>query len=272
MPPTTSATGDTVLGLLSHEYREAINDPRLNAWFNTNASHEGSDQCLEYYGTELGGSPGSLYNQSINGHHYYVQMEWSNSSNDLGYFGCEQQNAVPIGAFTPPEAISNSPTPFDGSNSYDPDGVVAGYSWNFGDGSPKASGVTLDHTFPHPGTFSVQLGVADVNNFVGTTTQSVTAVAPLHLGRVTLDKHSGTATLATWTGTGGALKLSGTNVKPRSASPSGPADIPLTVKATGKAATTLANKGSVKVTAQVSFTPLGGTKYATSKVITLKKT
>ena len=41
--------------------------------------------------------------------------------------------------------------------------------------------------------------------------------------------------------------------------------------ATGKSAKTLKKKGTVKVTAELSFTPDGGTKYTASKAITLKK-
>jgi len=104
-----------------------------------------------------------------------------------------------------------------------------------------------------------------------TATESVTAVAPLSLGRVTLDKHRGTATLSGSTLRSGALQLSGSQIKPLSTSTANFASSGLTVKATGKAATTLAAKGSVKVTAVVSLTPTGGTKYTTSKAITLKK-
>jgi PKD repeat protein len=54
---------------------------------------------------------------------------------------------------------------FDGRTSTDPDGVVAGYSWNFGDAaSGTANTSTLAnpvHTYASPGTFTASLTVTD---------------------------------------------------------------------------------------------------------------
>jgi PKD repeat protein len=54
---------------------------------------------------------------------------------------------------------------FDGRTSTDPDGVVAGYSWNFGDSaSGTANTSTLAnpvHTYLSPGTFTTSLTVTD---------------------------------------------------------------------------------------------------------------
>ena len=49
---------------------------------------------------------------------------------------------------------------FDGSQSYDPDGSVAGYLWSFGDGA-TASAAKVQHTFSRPGNFRVRLTVTD---------------------------------------------------------------------------------------------------------------
>ncbi|MCX6889871.1 MAG: PKD domain-containing protein [Verrucomicrobia bacterium] len=54
---------------------------------------------------------------------------------------------------------------FDGRTSSDPDGVIAGYSWNFGDAaSGSANMSTLGnpvHTYSSPGTFTASLVVTD---------------------------------------------------------------------------------------------------------------
>jgi PKD repeat protein len=50
---------------------------------------------------------------------------------------------------------------FDASGSTDPDGTVTSYSWDFGDGSSGASGVSPSHVFPAPGSFPVTLTVTD---------------------------------------------------------------------------------------------------------------
>jgi len=62
---------------------------------------------------------------------------------------------------------------FDGSASSDPDGTIANYSWDFGDGN-QANGVTVSHTYAYSGTYTVRLTVADNQGALGTTTQSVT--------------------------------------------------------------------------------------------------
>ncbi len=65
----------------------------------------------------------------------------------------------------------------DGSASTDPDGTVASYAWNFGDGA-TASGVTATHTYAAAGTYPVTLTVTDNGGKTGTRTQQVTVQAP----------------------------------------------------------------------------------------------
>jgi len=49
---------------------------------------------------------------------------------------------------------------FDGSGSYDSDGTIVLYSWDFGDGN-IATGVNVSHTYTFPGTFTAFLTVTD---------------------------------------------------------------------------------------------------------------
>jgi len=49
---------------------------------------------------------------------------------------------------------------FDASASYDPDGTIVSYEWDFGDGS-QGSGKTISHTFYQKGTILVVLKVTD---------------------------------------------------------------------------------------------------------------
>jgi hypothetical protein len=69
---------ESTINTASHEHREMINDPHLNAWFD-NKGYEGSDKCAWTFGSTLATSTGS-YNQTINGHQYLLQQEWSNAS------------------------------------------------------------------------------------------------------------------------------------------------------------------------------------------------
>jgi PKD repeat protein len=67
---------------------------------------------------------------------------------------------------------------FDASASTDPDGTVAGYAWNFGDGS-TGSGVTASHSYAAGGTYTVTLTVTDNQGATGTASAGVSPVPPL---------------------------------------------------------------------------------------------
>jgi PKD repeat protein len=49
---------------------------------------------------------------------------------------------------------------FDGSGSWDPDGTIRRYRWDFGDGE-DGSGPTVEHTYSTPGTYHATLTVID---------------------------------------------------------------------------------------------------------------
>lgn len=68
---------------------------------------------------------------------------------------------------------------FDGNSSSDADGTINSYSWDFGDGSPTASGPTTSHMFPDGGTWQVTLVVGDDDGATNQQTQDVTVVAPV---------------------------------------------------------------------------------------------
>ncbi len=81
-------------------------------------------------------------------------------------------NQLPTPAFSwSAQALALS---FDASGSTDPDGTIASYAWNFGDGSTGA-GVTAQHTYASAGDYSVQLTVTDDRGGTGTVTKTATA-------------------------------------------------------------------------------------------------
>ena len=82
-PPNPSPNGDAAdatVNLISHEMNEAITDPWGTGWYAGDTSHEIADPpCAWNFGNPLGMAPnGQPYNQVINGHYYWLQMEWSN--------------------------------------------------------------------------------------------------------------------------------------------------------------------------------------------------
>jgi PKD repeat protein len=86
----------------------------------------------------------------------------------------------------PPEAVIAVDTPtgaaphkvkLNASGSYDPDGTVLNYSWNFGDGQ-SGSGPLLSHTFMAAGKYTVTLTVTDDSNATSEAQTTITVTAP----------------------------------------------------------------------------------------------
>jgi len=63
---------------------------------------------------------------------------------------------------------------FDGSGSYDPDGSIMSWTWDFGDGE-KDSGETASHTYSETGVYMVTLTVKDYRNTEASDTCIITA-------------------------------------------------------------------------------------------------
>ncbi len=78
---------------------------------------------------------------------------------------------------SPPVADANGPytgyvnkaVPFDGTGSYDSDGTIVNYTWDFGDGT-KGYGETTTHVYSNPGTYQVTLTVKDDDGATGSDT------------------------------------------------------------------------------------------------------
>lgn len=94
-----------------------------------------------------------------------------------------------IDVVTPPPYYPGTTIVFDGSKSlpgFDGSNVVpiTGWTWDFGDGSPKESGVSVSHAYTDPGTYTVNLTVyAPVNrpetsNYDWTTVEITVFVKP----------------------------------------------------------------------------------------------
>lgn len=75
--------------------------------------------------------------------------------------------------WTPENPKVGEEVTFDASDSYDPDGTISTYDWDFGDGT-KAGGITPKHTFNEAGTYTVRLTVKDNAGDTSYITKTVT--------------------------------------------------------------------------------------------------
>ena len=83
---------DPEISTTSHEQNESMTDPFGTGWWDSNpndasAGYENGDMCAYDFGTTTGPA-NAEWNQTINGHHYLMQLEWDNTTN-----GCPGSDA-----------------------------------------------------------------------------------------------------------------------------------------------------------------------------------
>jgi len=163
---------DPAITSVSHEHIEAITDPdpvNDTAWFDPNNNSEIADDCEFDYGSPLGGSGTTAFNQLIASHPYSLQEEWSDADN-----GCVQYDPLLAPSFSNATAVATQPTTFEATAQRNPH---ASYSWSFGDGS-GAAGQTATHAYPAPGTYAPTLTVTTDGGRSAAVSRAVSAAVP----------------------------------------------------------------------------------------------
>jgi PKD repeat protein len=187
--PNGNQIGDVTTKYMSHETNETITDPQGTAWWDSASGNEDGDNCNFWGATvdpqgssnpnafepTLGGTAagGDLYDQVINGGHFYTQTEWSN-----GNVNCEAQPAAAAlsAAFTAPATAAPSTSiSFNPSTSSSTQGYTS-TTWNWGDGSSSfstAGPTTISHTFAVAGNYTVTLTLVDTYGNLSTVSHSI---------------------------------------------------------------------------------------------------
>lgn len=100
-------------------------------------------------------------------------------------------NLAPIASFvaTPSSGTAPLPVSVDASASSDPDGPIASYAWDFGDGT-TATGVSASHTYNNAGTFNIVLTVTDTAGLSSQASNTI-SVSPSGNGPLCFEESNG---------------------------------------------------------------------------------
>ncbi len=175
-PNADPGFGDVAIKSLSHEELETITDPLLSAWYDAQGN-EVADICNgvgwnpdAFLPVEGGGaSSGTLYNQTVDGIHYYLQSVWSNQANRCKLMSSLQPTIAGL------QASVQSGKSLAFSAAADTGAAIASYTWNFGDGQ-SATGQSVSHTYATPGDYTLSLTVTDAFGNTGGAADQIAVV------------------------------------------------------------------------------------------------
>jgi PKD repeat protein len=111
---------------------------------------------------------------------YFASKEYSGTAQDP-YLEVVYEDTPPTALFTysPTYPLANETVNFDASGSYDPDGAIVSYTWDFGDGNiTTVTTPVIDHEFIAYANYTVTLTVTDDGGLNGSYTQVVEVVDP----------------------------------------------------------------------------------------------
>lgn len=88
-------------------------------------------------------------------------------------------SVAPVAALSasPSRGVAPLPVSFDGSVSYDPDGSISSWTWDFGDGT-SGSGAQVAHVYGQAGTYHAVLTVTDNGGLSSTAATDITVEIP----------------------------------------------------------------------------------------------
>jgi PKD repeat protein len=172
--PNGPTSADGVLSAIDHEHNESITDPEPNnAWtdwgFN-NGPEEMADKCNSDAFSDPNlvpqqpHNPETPYNYTINGHHYLLQMMWSNQGH--GCLHSFTPNGTSVHASFTQMASSGDSVSFDASAST-PSAAGTQYVWQFNTGPGQqqqtntfeTTSPSTSESFPSQGGYVVALTV-----------------------------------------------------------------------------------------------------------------
>lgn len=120
-----------------------------------------------YVGCRLGYAGGRIY--AWQG----APSTWTGGGDDLARYEFPK---LPVADFnySPTSPVINETVTFDASNSYDPDGAIVNYTWDFGDGTVlTVTEPVITHDYKAPGSCNINLTVIDNDGLMDTVIKSI---------------------------------------------------------------------------------------------------
>jgi len=156
--------------------------------FNASLSEANSGNIIQYMwdfgdGTQIGTNyPIKKHTYSKAGD-YVVKLTVTNSENLTSSTTkiITVLDAPPVALFTysPGVQVVNEVVTFNASESYDPDGFIGSYVWDFGDGNTTTTqSAIIDHAYALPGNYTVTLTVVDDAGLTASMIKTVKIIAP----------------------------------------------------------------------------------------------
>ena len=131
-----------------------------SSWTNVTMNLESSGYVAEI--------PAQPYSTQVNYKVYATDTNGYSDISTLDSYTIMIPGSSPIAVliYSPPVADTGEDINFDASSSYDPDGTIVSYSWDFGDGT-TSSDATVSHSYEEDGEYTVTLRVVDNDGLVG---------------------------------------------------------------------------------------------------------
>lgn len=158
--------------------------------FQIQTSPDGSSFTSRYSATNATGSVTTANFAAVSARYVRIYCTTRNNSSSYGVaelkvYALPPSNQAPVAnAGADQGGKVGQALTFSGASSSDPDGTIASYSWNWGDGTAGGSGVSARHSYATTGGKTVTLTVTDNNGLTATDTAAVTVnPAPVNIAR-----------------------------------------------------------------------------------------